>query len=65
MINIPVIFGASAILAYVLTVGIFLLGLCRAAARAARISAEAEPLINTPTGTPLSGIPEKIGITTR
>ena len=52
MINIPVIFGASAILAYVLTVGIFLLGLCRAAARAARMSAEAEPLINIATGTP-------------
>ena len=64
MINVPFSLGASVILAYVLAVGIFLLGLCRAAARAARLSEEAKPMINLTTSAPLAGIPEQIGTAT-
>jgi hypothetical protein len=52
MISIPFFLGASVMLAYVLAAGLFLLGLCRAAARTNCMSAEAEPLINLPPGTP-------------
>jgi hypothetical protein len=62
MINIRFLLIASAILAYLLLTLLFLLGLCRAAARATSTNVEAKPLSNTPTGAPLTGIPEQIGI---
>lgn len=64
MIKIPFFLGVSAMLAYVSVVGLFLLGLCRAAARTNCVYAEAKPLMSLSAGIPLTGISEQIGTAT-
>jgi hypothetical protein len=60
MINIHFLLIASALLAYMLLTLLFLLGLCRAAAKENSMCKMAEPLILIQTSTPLNEIPEQI-----